>query len=100
MQESTWIWLTSELVKWKDAKVPFLKHALQYGTGVFEGIRAFRAAAGPAIFRLTEHVTRMFESAEIYLMKMPYTRDEVSDAITKTVSANGLEECYIRPLAF
>ncbi len=100
MQESTWIWLNGELVRWKDAKVPFLTHALHYATGVFEGIRCFSTADGPAIFRLSEHVARMFESAEIYLMKIPYTRDEVSDAITNTVSVNGLEECYVRPLAF
>ncbi len=92
--------MNGELVKWKDASVPFLTHALHYGTGVFEGIRCFSTPRGPAIFRLREHVVRMFESAEIYLMKMPYTRDEVSEAIKSTVSANGIEECYIRPLAY
>jgi len=100
MHESTWIWLNGELVKWNDAKVPFLTHALHYATGVFEGIRCFKTGEGPAIFRLPEHVSRMFESAEIYLMKIPYAREEVTDAIKETVAANGLEECYVRPLAF
>jgi len=92
--------LNGELVKWSDAKVPFLTHALHYATGVFEGIRCFKTSEGSAIFRLHEHVARMFESAEIYLMKIPYSREEVSEAIEKTVGANGLDECYIRPLAF
>ncbi len=92
--------MNGELVKWNDAKVPFLTHALHYATGVFEGIRCFKTGEGPAIFRLPEHVSRMFESAEIYLMKIPYAREEVTDAIKETVAANGLEECYVRPLAF
>jgi branched-chain amino acid aminotransferase len=92
--------MNGELVKWKDAKVHFLTHALHYGTGIFEGIRCFRASNGPAIFRLHEHVARMFESAKIYMMKMPYTANEVVDATKATVAANGLEECYIRPLAY
>ena len=92
--------MNGELVRWKDARVPFLTHALHYATGVFEGIRCFSTPEGPAIFRLREHVARMFESAEIYLMKMPYGRDEVAEAVRTTVNANGQEECYIRPLAY
>jgi branched-chain amino acid aminotransferase len=92
--------MNGELVPWKDAKVPFLTHALHYGTGVFEGIRCFKTLKGPAIFRLKEHVTRMVESAEIYLMKLPYSPTEIAKAVKTTVSANRLEECYIRPLAF
>jgi len=92
--------MNGELVKWNDAKVHFLTHALHYGTGVFEGIRCFRTSSNPAIFRLNEHVARMFESAKIYMMKIPYTIDEVADASKATVAANGLEECYIRPLAY
>jgi len=88
------------LVKWNDAKVHFLTHALHYGTGIFEGIRCFSTPKGPAIFRLTEHLSRMFESAKIYLMKMPYTPNEVEEAVKATVSANKLGECYIRPLAY
>ncbi len=92
--------MNGQLVPWKDAKVPFLTHALHYGTGVFEGIRCFKTPKGPAIFRLKEHITRMMESAEIYLMKMPYFPDEIGEAIKTSVSANKLEECYIRPLAY
>ncbi len=92
--------MNGELVKWKDAKVHFLTHALHYGTGIFEGIRCFRTSKGPAIFRLREHLARMFESAKIYMMNIPYTTDEVADATKATVAANGLEECYIRPLAY
>ncbi len=88
------------LVKWNDAKVHFLTHALHYGTGIFEGIRCFSTPKGPAIFRLTEHLSRMFESAKIYLMIMPYTPTEVEEAVKATVSANKLGECYIRPLAY
>jgi branched-chain amino acid aminotransferase len=100
MQESTWIWLNGDLVKWKEAKVHFLTHALHYGTAIFEGIRCFRTSKGPAIFRLQEHIARMFESAKIYMMKMPYEPDKVAAAVSATVAANGLDECYIRPLAF
>ena len=100
LQESSYIWMNGDLVKWNDAKVPFLTHALHYGTGVFEGIRCFKTSKGPAIFRLKEHVARMFESAKIYLMKMPYSPSEVEDAVKTTVSANKLEQCYLRPLAY
>ncbi len=92
--------MNGELIRWTEAKVPFLTHALHYGTGVFEGIRCFSTPKGPAIFRLEEHVARMMESAKIYLMKMPYTPNEVAEAVKTTVSANELEECYIRPLAY
>jgi branched-chain amino acid aminotransferase len=92
--------MNGELVRWNDAKVHFLTHALHYGTGIFEGIRCFHTSKGPAIFRLREHLARMFESAKIYMMKIPYPTDEVVDATRATVVANGLEECYIRPLAY
>src|SRR6266700_1120917 len=92
--------MNGELVKWSEAKVHFLTHALHYGTGIFEGIRCFHTSKGPAIFRLHEHVTRMFESAKIYMMKIPYTTGEVVEATKATVAANKLEESYIRPLAY
>lgn len=100
MNESKWVWMNGEMVPWKDAKIPFLTHALHYGTGVFEGIRCFMTSKGPAIFRLPEHVARMFESAKIYMMTIPYTQDQLVQAITRTVGINMLEECYIRPLAY
>ncbi len=100
MQETNWIWLNGNLVKWNDAKVHFLTHALHYGTGVFEGIRCFRTAKGPAIFRLSEHVSRMLESAKIYMMNIPYSSKDIVEATKSLVAANKLAECYIRPLAF
>ena len=92
--------MNGELVKWNDAKVHFLTHALHYGTGIFEGIRSFLTPRGPAIFRLGEHLARMFESAKIYMMNIPFTMDTVTNATRATVEANKLDECYIRPLAF
>jgi len=92
--------MNGELVRWNDAKVHFLTHALHYGTGIFEGIRCFRTSRGPAIFRLGEHVARMLESAKIYMMNIPYTAREIGEATRATVEANKLEECYIRPLAY
>ena len=100
MRESNWVWMNSEMIAWKDAKVPFLTHALHYGTGAFEGIRCFSTPKGSAIFRLREHISRLFESAKIYLMKIPYLQDELVEAATRTVGVNKLEECYIRPLAY
>jgi branched-chain amino acid aminotransferase len=100
MQESQWIWMNGKLQRWSDAKVHILTHALHYGTAVFEGIRCFRTEEGPAVFRLKDHILRLFDSARIYMMQIPYTFNEISDAIKKTVSANNLEECYIRPIAY
>ncbi len=100
MQESNWIWLNGSLARWNDAKVPFLTHALHYGTGIFEGIRCFKTPRGPAVFRLREHIARMFESAKIYMMSLEYTPEEIVEAVKLVVKENKLEECYIRPLAY
>ena len=94
------IWMNGELVDWDDAKVHVLSHALHYGSGVFEGIRCYSTPDGPAVFRLPEHVDRLFDSAKICQIRMPLSRDEVTNAILETVRANGLKEGYIRPLAF
>jgi len=92
--------MNGELVRWNEAKVHFLTHALHYGTGIFEGIRCFSTSRGPAIFRLGEHVARMLESAKIYMMKIPYSAKEIAGATRETVAKNELDECYIRPLAY
>jgi branched-chain amino acid aminotransferase len=94
------IWKNGELINWKDATVHVLSHGLHYGTGVFEGIRCYSTPKGPAIFRLKEHMKRMCESAKAINMKLPYTADELCDAARKTVRANKLDSCYIRPIAF
>ncbi len=92
------IWMNGEFVAWEDAKVHVLTHGLHYGTGVFEGIRCYETKEGPAIFRHKEHLDRLFQSAELYYMPMPYTREELRAATHELIGRNGLRECYIRPL--
>ncbi len=100
MQTTDHIWLDGRLVPWSEANVHVLTHTLHYGLGVFEGIRCYRGREGSAIFRLREHVNRLFGSAHVLELAMPWSRDEVIAACVETVRANRMEECYIRPLAF
>lgn len=100
MKEVGKIWMNGKLVPFKDAKVHVLTHALHYSTAIFEGIRCYDTPKGSAIFRLPEHVDRLFRSAKMYSMKMQFSKDQVTDGIIKTVKASGLKECYIRPLAY
>ncbi len=100
MQESEKIWFSGELVDWADAKIHVGSHGLHYGTGVFEGIRCYRTERGPAVFRLSEHLKRFENSARLLYMTLPYTVSELHDAIHETIAVNGLDECYIRPIAF
>jgi branched-chain amino acid aminotransferase len=94
------IWHNGELVAWEDAKVHVLTHGLHYGTGVFEGERAYDTPRGPAIFRHLDHLERLMQSAELYYMPIPYTLEELRAATHELIAANDLRECYIRPLAF
>ncbi len=94
------IWMDGELVPWDEARVHVLTHALHYGSGVFEGIRTYAAADGPAVFRLTDHIQRLFDSAKLIMMTIPYTRDEIVEACKLTVRESGLDSCYVRPIAF
>ncbi len=94
------IWMNGQLVPWADAKVHLLTHSLHYGMGVFEGIRAYETDDGPGIFRLTDHVNRLFNSARILGMELPYTPAELVQACKDTVRATGLMSCYVRPIAF
>ncbi len=95
------IWLDGELIPWRDAKVHVLTHTLHYGMGVFEGVRAYKSdTLGTSIFRLQEHTDRLFRSAHIMRMKMPYTKDVVNEAHKQVVRENGLAEAYLRPMAF
>src|SRR3712207_480994 len=94
------IWMDGELVDWHDAKVHVLSHALHYGSGVFEGIRAYETVRGAAVWHLDEHLRRLFRSAKLYHMDLPFTHEELVDAIKETIRENGLHACYIRPLAF
>jgi branched-chain amino acid aminotransferase len=94
------IWMDGGFVDWDSANVHILTHSLHYGLGVFEGIRCYATEKGPAIFRLQEHVDRLFSSAHIFLMKIPFTKKEIMEAIIKTVAVNRVRECYIRPLVY
>ncbi|MCU1354536.1 MAG: ilvE [Acidimicrobiales bacterium] len=94
------IWMNGELVAWDDARIHILTHSLHYGMGVFEGIRAYETAEGPAVFRLTEHMERLHSSAKIMMMDMPYTVDELVVAAKAVVRESGLASCYIRPIAY
>src|SRR4051812_8306177 len=94
------IWMNGELVDWADAKIHIATHGLHYGTGVFEGIRCYETERGPAIFRLTDHMQRLLESAKLLYMELPYSLEELDAAVLETVSANGLTECYVRPIAY
>ena len=92
--------MDGKLVEWSDAKIHVLTHTLHYGTGVFEGVRAYETAVGPAIFRLEDHTNRLFESAKLIGMKIPYDKKELNDAQSKVVKINNLKNAYIRPMCF
>ncbi len=94
------IWYDGKLVPWREATTHVLTHSLHYGVSVFEGVRAYKTKQGTAIFRLTEHTNRLFNSAHIYQMKMPYDRETINEAHKEVVRANKLETCYMRPIAF
>ncbi len=94
------IWLDGELVDWREAKVHVLTHTLHYGMGVFEGVRAYQTEQGAAIFRLQEHTDRLFNSAHILNMKIPYSKEEINEAHRAAVRENNLDSAYIRPMAF
>ena len=100
MPKSEFIWFDGDFVPWDEAKVHVLSHALHYGSSVFEGIRCYATDEGGAVFRLPEHVQRMFDSCKVYRMEIPFTPKQLTEAIVGTVSRNGLHGCYIRPLVF
>lgn len=95
-----WIWRNGEYIAWESATTHVMTHAIHYGTSVFEGIRCYRTATGPAVFRLPEHVRRLRESARVYRMEPPFEQEELERACVETVLRNELEECYIRPFVF
>jgi branched-chain amino acid aminotransferase len=100
VEQADLIWHNGELVAWEDAKIHVLTHGLHYGTGVFEGERAYDTADGPGIFRHRDHLKRLLASAELYYMPVPYTLEELRTATHELIAANGLAECYIRPIVF
>jgi branched-chain amino acid aminotransferase len=95
-----WIWYDGNMVPWRDATTHVLTHSLHYGLAVFEGVRAYKTTAGTAIFRLREHTERLFNSAHIFMMKIPFTPEQLIEAQRQVVRANKLEACYLRPIAF
>jgi len=95
-----WIWRNGEFVKWEDATVHVTTHALHYGSSVFEGIRAYSTPEGPAVFRLQPHTKRLFNSAKIARIDMPFAEDDINAAVLETIRRNGHESCYVRPLVF
>src|SRR5919108_1833282 len=95
-----WIWYDGKLVPWREATTHVLTHSLHYGLAVFEGVRAYNTADGTAIFRLQDHTERMFNSAKIFMMEIPYTQEVINEAQREVVRANKLESCYLRPLVF
>jgi len=98
--QSKFIWFNGNIVPWNDAKIHVMSHVLHYGSGVFEGIKCYAAEEGPAIFRLDDHIHRLFESANKYQIKIPFSVDDIINATIETVRINGFESCYIRPIAF
>jgi len=101
VQEADLIWMNGEFVAWEDAKVHVLTHGLHYGTGVFEGVRCYDTqCSGPAVFRHADHLDRLFKSAELYYMPIPYERERLREATLELIGRNNLRSCYIRPLAF
>jgi branched-chain amino acid aminotransferase len=96
--ETEWIWKNGSFIKWHDAQVHLLSHSLQFGSAIFEGIRAYETARGPAIFRLREHLLRMHNSCRIYRMEHEYSIEQLVEAARETVAKNNVNECYIRPM--
>lgn len=99
-QKSEFIWMNGEFVRWEDARVHVMSHVIHYGSALFEGIRCYKTAKGPAVFRLKEHTRRLFDSCHIYRIEIPYSQDAFSEAIVETVRKNGMESCYIRPIVY
>ena len=98
--ETLKMWFSGKMIDWKDANIHVASHVVHYGSAVFEGLRCYNTANGAAVFRLKEHVQRLFNSAKIYRMKIPFTFEEVFDACVETVRVNNQQEAYIRPIAF
>ena len=100
MPKADKIWFNGELIGWDDAKIHVLSHVVHYGSSIFEGMRCYDTKRGSACFRLSDHVKRLFDSAKIYRMQIPFKQDEVMQAILTTIRANNLKACYVRPIVF
>jgi len=98
--KSQFIWMNGNYVRWEDAKIHICSHVIHYGTGVFEGVRCYNTPKGPAIFRLADHTNRLFNSAKIYRMDIPFTKEQINQATIELIKRNELDECYIRPIVY
>ncbi len=98
--QTKWAWINGKIIRWNDAHVHVSAHALHYGSGVFEGLRCYATDLGPSIFRLDAHLERLYASAAVYAMEIPYSREELEDAICATIRRNGFDSCYIRPICY
>ncbi len=100
MTPTEYIWMNGKLVKWDDAKIHICSHVIHYGSAIFEGLRVYETESGPAAFRLQDHTHRLFNSAKIYRMEIPFSEEEINNAILQLVGANGLKACYVRPVVY
>lgn len=100
IKEVEFIWMDGEFVHWEDAKIHILSHVIHYGSSAYEGLRAYETPKGTAIFRLKDHLKRLFDSAKIYRMEIPYAKDEITITIKKLIQKNKLKKCYIRPIVY
>jgi branched-chain amino acid aminotransferase len=100
MAKTRYIWMDGKFVDWDEAKIHILSHVIHYGTGVFEGLRCYKSPIGSVIFRLNDHTQRLFNSAKIYRMEIPYTHDQLNNVTIELIKKNGLEDAYIRPIAY
>ena len=98
--QSNWVWMNGEIVPWNGATIHVSAHALHYGSGVFEGMRCYETEDGPAVFRMDAHLERFFSSAEAYGFRVPYSKDELQDAVCETIRRNEFTSCYVRPICY
>src|SRR5690242_2129743 len=100
LEKTDKIWHNGKLIRWDDANIHVMSHVVHYGSSVFEGIRCYAPSGSPAIFRANEHIQRLLDSAKIYRMDVPYTRDELVRAMVELIGTNGVWPCYVRPIVF
>ncbi len=100
IEPTKFVWMDGELVPWEDAKIHVLSHTLHYGSGVFEGIRCYETKRGPAVFRLTEHIERLFRSAKIHMIEVPFSPQQIVEGTRELIRANELKSCYVRPIIY
>ena len=99
LEKTEKIWHNGKFIRWEDANIHVMSHVVHYGSSVFEGVRCYTPSSGPAIFRAEEHIQRLLDSAKIYRMDLPYSREQLAEAMLELVRVNELPSCYIRPIA-